>query len=129
MVGFEASNLNGVVFHKAPLIQASKADYGDGLVEVYGLTEGALSPGWTSNSVPQHTVRLGQGTALRFAAQGDYKRGTKGGSPSDATAAIFVLVDGESWWQKVPVPAAGVSNAMTATSAFVVRSLACSLLP
>jgi hypothetical protein len=103
-------------------LQASKADYGDGLVEVYGLTQGALAPGWTVSSVPQHTVRLGQGPAVRFAAQGDYKKSSKG-SASDASAAIYVLVDSESWWQKVPVPPSGVSKAMTPSSAFVVRFL------
>ena len=99
----------------------SKADYGDGLVELYGLTQGALAPGWTATSVPQHTVRLGQGKAVRCWAQGDYKGASKGTSASDATADIHILVDGESWWQAVPVPSGGAASTMTAKNALMVR--------
>jgi hypothetical protein len=117
--------------HRAPgaelraSVQVSKAAYDDGLLELYALTKGALAPGWTSDSVPEHTLRLGQGSAVRLCIQGDNRRAAKAGSKrshSDADAAVFMLVDGEAWWQEVPTPAS-VSKTMSASDAFAVRIL------
>ena len=104
-------------------LQVSKAAYDDGLLEVYAFTKGALAPGWTSETLPDHTLRLGQGSAVRICLQGDNRSAAKAGSKrsaADADAAAFMLVDGEAWWQEVPTPAS-LSTTMGAKNAFQVR--------
>ena len=105
-------------------VQVSKAAYDDGLVELYALTKGALAPGWTPNSVPEHTLRLGQGSAVRVCLQGDLRRAAKSGSKrssSEADAAAFMLVDGEAWWQDIPTPTS-LSSTMSSKNAISVRA-------
>lgn len=114
--GFDPDKTSG-------LLQSSKAQYDDGLVELYALTKGALKVGWTSESVPEHTLRLGQGAAVRLCMQGDVAKGANKGqkvSASDADAKVFILVDGDVWWQTVPVPST-VSSTMSAKNALAVR--------
>lgn len=77
----------------------SPAAYDDGLVEVYGLTAGALKQGWNVRTVESHTKRLGQGHGLKLYVQS-----------SDATEhSVYTLMDGEDWWQRVPAARAGTS--------------------
>jgi hypothetical protein len=77
----------------------SPAAYDDGLVEVYGLTAGALKQGWNVRTVESHTKRLGQGHGLRLYVQS-----------SDSTEhSVYTLMDGEDWWQRVPAAKSGTS--------------------
>lgn len=77
----------------------SPAAYDDGLVEVYGLTAGALKQGWNVRTVESHTKRLGQGHGLRLYVQS-----------SDSTEhSVYTLMDGEDWWQRVPATRNGTS--------------------
>jgi hypothetical protein len=77
----------------------SPAAYDDGLVEVYGLTAGALKSGWNVRTVEAHTKCLGQGKGLRLYIQS-----------SDSTEhSVYTLMDGEDWWQSVPASKSGTS--------------------
>lgn len=71
--------------------EQSPPAYHDKLVEVYGLTQGALHQGWNVRSVENHTKRLGQGGGVRLYVQA-----------SESNHSVYVLMDGEDWWQKVP---------------------------
>lgn len=71
--------------------QQAPPAYHDKLVEVYGLTQGALHQGWNVRSVENHTKRLGQGGGVRLYVQA-----------SESNHSVYVLMDGEDWWQKVP---------------------------
>ena len=71
--------------------EQSPAAYNDKLVEVYGLTQGALHQGWNVRSVENHTKRLGQGGGVRLHVQAP-----------ESNHSVYVLMDGEDWWQRVP---------------------------
>ena len=77
----------------------SPAAYDDGLVEVYGLTAGALKQGWNVRTVESHTKRLGQGHGLKLYVM----------SSDAAEHSVYTLMDGEDWWQRVPAARPGTS--------------------
>lgn len=83
-------------------MQGSKpipAAYDDGVVEIYGLTAGALAHGWNVRTVESHTRSLGRGHGIRLYVHS-----------SDTTEhKVYTLMDGEDWWQRVPPARAGAS--------------------
>eukprot|EP00892_Ulva_mutabilis_P001078 jgi/Ulvmu1/10971/UM007_0150.1 len=79
--------------------EQTPAAYNDKMVEVYGLTQGALHQGWNVRSVENHTKRLGQGGGVRLYVQAP-----------ESNHSLYVLMDGEDWWQRVP---AGRSDNIT----------------
>ena len=84
------------------------AAYDDGLVEVYGLTTGALKRGWNVRTVEAHTRRLGQGHGLKLYVL----------SSDNTEHSVYTLLDGEDWWQAVP---AGSKSVTTAKDGLLVR--------
>ena len=85
------------------------AAYDDGLVEVYGLTAGALKQGWHVRTVESHTRRLGQGHGLKLYVM----------SSDTSEHSVYTLLDGEDWWQRVP---AGAKPGSTAKDGVLVCS-------
>lgn len=77
----------------------SPAAYDDGLVEVYGLTVGALAQGWNVKTVETNTKRLGQGRGLKLYIH----------AADNHEHSVYTVMDGEDWWQRVPGSNSGVS--------------------